>query len=97
MPLFSGDLQLHFLTYSVYRTGCSDTNKQKTYIPELPKDGGATSSTPFYGVYLHASYVVNTPSYSTLISEQNGIFGCTICYPIHVKTRFYMLLSVENW
>ena len=49
MPLFSGDLQLHFLTYSVYRTGCSDTNKQKTYILELPKDGGATSSTPFYG------------------------------------------------
>ena len=79
MPLFSGDLQLHFLTYSVYRTGCSDTNKQKTYIFELPKDGGATSSTPFYGVYLHASYIVNTPSYSALISEQNGIFGYTIC------------------
>ena len=79
MLLFSGDLQLHFLTYSVYRTGCSDTNKQKTYILELPKDGGATSSTPFYGVYLHASYIFNTPSYSALISEQNGIFGCTIC------------------
>ena len=79
MPLFSGDLQLHFLTYSVYRTGCSDTNKQKTYILELPKDGGATSSTPFYGVYLHASYIINTPSYSALISEQNGIFGYTIC------------------
>ena len=69
MPLFSGDLQLHFLTYSVYITGCSDSNKQKTYILELPKDGvwGATSSTPFYGVYLRVIY------------EQHGIFGCTIC------------------
>ena len=72
MPLFSGDLQLHFLTYSVYRTGCSHTNKQKTYIFELPKDGGATSSTPFYGVYLHASYIVITLSYAALISEQNA-------------------------
>ena len=79
MPLFSGDLQLHFLTYSVYRTGCSDTNKQKTYILELPKDGGATSSTHFYDVYLHVLYIVNIPCYPALISEQNGVFGCTIC------------------
>ena len=77
MPLFSGDLQLHFLTYSVYRTGCSDTNKQKTYILELPKDGGATSSTPFYGVYLHASYIINIPSYSDSINfrKKNGVLG----------------------
>ena len=78
MPLFSGDLQLHFLTYTVYRTGCSDTNKQKTYILELPKDGGATSSTPFME-FSYMLHIVNTPSYSALISEQNGIFGCTIC------------------
>ena len=79
MLLFSGDLQLHFLTYYVYRTGCSDTNKQKTYILELPKDGGATSFTPFYGVYLHASCIINTPSYLALISEQNDIFDYTVC------------------
>ena len=78
MSLFSGDLQLQFLTYSVYRTGCRDTNKQKTYILDTRR-WRCYQFHPLYGVYLHASYIVNTPSYSELISEQNVIFGYTIC------------------
>ena len=79
MPLFSGDLQLHFLTYLVYWTGCSHKNKQKTYTLGLPNDGGNTTSTPMYAVFLYVSYMFNKHSYSALISEQTGVLGYTIC------------------
>ena len=36
-------------------------------------------TTPVLGCCLLISYIVNVPSYSAFISEQNSVFGCTIC------------------
>ena len=53
--------------------------KQKTYIFRLQKDGGITTFTPRYAVFLYVTYMCNISCYSALISEQTGVLGYTIC------------------